>query len=180
MPQLSEIEVPKPPPGTLELPPDVWATTYEQRPTEPVTIGIRMLAQYDRQEALKQAVKYTEENGGDEDTFLDAAVRMVVANAVCDPNDAEQPFALMSYPHEHVFLLLTESGARYIFDAYQKVEVETSPRYLEATPDEVGELCDMLAAGGLDELDQADRATVLRHLRFAFEILADIEGAEAA
>ncbi len=165
----------KTPPGTLSLPPEVWATTWDERPTEPVVVGLRLLSEYDRREALKQARSNAAKSERPEESFDDAAVRLLVAVGICDPNDATATSSLFPYPHDQVFLLLTESGARYIFDAMQKLEVEISPRFLEADADDIVELVEMLASGGVEALDDQDRGAALRHLRYVFDILAEAQ-----
>jgi hypothetical protein len=100
-----------------------------------------------------------------------AAMRYLVGLAVCDVNDVRKPSVVFTMPLEQVFIGLTESGARFIFDAYQKTEVEKGPGYLEATEDEIAELSERLADGALADLPAPDMAAARRHLRFALELV---------
>lgn len=180
--KLSEMreQLPPTPPGTLMVPPDVWATTYERRPLEPVLFGLRLLSPYDKREIIKLAKEAAEEADEVEsavDVYDDALMRLLVAFAVCDPNDANsQNHSTIPHPQlESVFSVFTDKGARFVFDAVQRLEVEKSPYYLEADDDDIIELVESLGAGGLDMLSERDLAAARRHLRYVLDIVREAE-----
>jgi hypothetical protein len=173
----------KRPPATLMIKGDAFASTWDDKPDGDVLVGIRLLSSFDKQAIARQAedrvreiLKSTMTKTDIEQIYLESMLYLACAHAICDPNaiDKDHP-AFGDIPLESIFLALTESGARYVFDTIQKVEVEVSTRYLEANTEDIRELASLLSPSTMRLLDQSERSTVLRHLRFVHEILADVE-----
>jgi hypothetical protein len=166
--------LPREAPGTILVPPSAFTSSWEAAPLEPVLLGLRLVSAIERRECIalaKQHIKDDDAESPDiEEALQLALVRFYCWFGVCDANQVSKECEYLPY-REHVITRLTESGARFIFDAIQKLEVEISPRYVEAGGDEVVELVERLGSGEIDELDERERSAVLRHLRFALEIL---------
>jgi hypothetical protein len=68
-------------------------------------------------------------------------IRWIVARGTTDPNDVALPFELWAEaPEDIVKDALTPEGAKAIYDAIERLAIETSPVLEEATLDDVGEL----------------------------------------
>ena len=86
--------------ATQEVPPSVWAQTWTERPREPVTVGLRSLAEVVLSEITGAA--QSEANrvmpGGDERSAIwageySAAVRRItLGRALCQPDCADVPW----------------------------------------------------------------------------------------
>lgn len=166
--------LPREAPGCVTLQPTVWVSDWEDKPRDTVVLGLRLLGARDKANVLKQAREHVANSAESDNAFEAlqlAKIRFLVAMAVCDPNDATKAPAVLPYPLEQVFQYLTEGGVRYVFDAWHKLEIEKSPSWPEADGDELTELVELLGSGAIDDLEEADRSAVLRHLRFALELL---------
>ncbi len=169
--------LPREAPGTVTLQPNVWVSDWEQRPRDPVVLGLRLLGARDKQAILKHAREHVQNQGAESDDAFEAwqlaKLRFLVAFAICDPNDSTKPSSVLEHPIEQVFAHVTEAGARYIFDAWQRVEIEKAPAFAEATDDETSELFELLSSGALEALGESDRSAALRHIKFARDLLAE-------
>lgn len=163
-------------PGTVRMPPDCFVSAWDNRPTDDVLFGLRILSAADRQNILKEAAERIKDGGESSDyqeSFELAVLRLFCAHVICDPNNSLDPSSIFPHPNDQVFIHLTEGGARRIFDAARRVEVEKSPQAKEATPDELIELIDAIGDGVLNRLDRDSKATVMRHLRYVLDIVRD-------
>lgn len=149
-------------------------------------IGLRLLSATDKRVILNQAEETIREQGAtstdENEAYNDALVRLYVARGMCDPNDVSKPSSFFPYPDLQVFDYLTEAGARGIFDALQRFEVETanSLLYPECSPDEIVELVQRIEGGQLELLGETTRARVTRHLRYVLDDLREGVTAEDA
>ncbi len=170
--------LPREAPGTVMVPSDAFVSEMEDRPRDAVVLGLRLLGAKEKQSIIRLAQADFRKRENIESTDPDEArallvMRYYVASVICDPNDIEEPSSLFEFPHRHVFLRLTESGCRFIMDAALKLEVEVSPRYPQASPEELEELATRIQDGELEALSNADRAAALRHIMFALEVLRE-------
>lgn len=164
-----------PAPRTLTLPPSVFASEWKMRPTEPVVVGLRLLPDAEEQTARAEALRIALElhpdtrDAGDAfvDAYNDALLRWIVARGICDPNDVTAPTQILPMAEDQVRHALTSSGVRYIFDAIERLQLETSPIYAEASFDEVAELLHRLGADpDVGSLAGITRKRALRVLRY--------------
>ncbi len=161
-----------PAPRTLVLPPSIFASEWPGRPKEPVVVGLRLLPDAEEQTARAEAVKLALElhpEGDDAwvEAYNDALLRWIVARGICDPNDLTQPTQIFPMAEDQVRQALTSSGVRYVFDAIERLQLETSPAYAEASEDELWELIHRLEADpDLGMLERPSRARALRLLRY--------------
>lgn len=168
--EMSKYDGSTPPRGTIAINPGDFSD-MENKPTEPVLAGLRFLSIRDRREIPKLVEQFTDEY---EVARNESEMRLCVSFMLCDANDVSKPFRFFTRPQDQVFSHLTRAGARRIFDAYLKLEVETSAIYPEATPDDVEELYGLIEQGELDKLEGSERSTALRHLRFAYDVICGV------
>lgn len=179
MSRFAQIAAEKRPPGkTLMLPAWVWADDWANKPKEAVCIGIRLMADGKKSSARSEAEKIATEfhaNGGVNavDCFNDALMRLLVAHSVCDPNDVIAPFPLLPMAEDEVRDALTSRGARFIFEAYERHEAESSPLNPEANAEDLDELMGLVDAGRIEDLEPSAASLVRRFLRFGLDVLRD-------
>lgn len=162
--------------GTVEIPARVWAQTWAERPTEPVTCGWRTLGEVVLSEitgaAQSRANRYVP--AGDLDNALwrdefNTSVRMfAVGRALTQPDCADVPW--WSYPDLVAPMALTPEGAAWLYARFEAAVVAASILTTDESP---GELSAALGAavGGASELSPAKRAQVSRLLRAALDVL---------
>lgn len=168
---------------TVVLQPLDFSPTWAERPSSAVCFGIRIPCEADtdglKAEAEKRAI---EKHPGDpmaamyeRDRLL---VRWVVARAICDPNDCGSPHPLFQFADEQVPEALTKGAILRIHDDLERLIVETSPNYHEATDEQCVELGAALVDGSilaeLAKTSPVKAARVRRYLRFVYdEIVPD-------
>jgi len=159
---------------TLVLEPWMFADDWERKPTEAFCVGLRLMSEQDKTKARGEAERLALDahpHGGPNalDCFNDALLRQVVALGICDPNDVASPCSLLPMAEDQVREALTTRGARFIYDAIHRYEVEVSPLVQEATDDDLLELCDIIQSGEIESARSAPLAR--RFLRYALEEL---------
>lgn len=169
-------------PRTITLPPSVFASEWEKRPKLPVEVGIRTLSDGDEQTAIAEATKYAIQafpDGGEGfvDSYNDALIRWIVARGICSPLDVNTPSFVLELPDEElVRQVFTRAGTRYVFDAIERLQLETSPIFPEANDDEISDLAAMLSRDEpLDPLVGTDAARARRLLAF---VLYELQAAQ--
>lgn len=145
------VENHKVPGRTLKLEPWVFADGWDEKPTSAICVGIRLMADGDKQKARASAEsiaselhpqpKTHDEIGNWIDAFNDALVRQVAALGICDPNDVRGNCELLPMAEEQVRYALTSTGARFIFDEINRYEIEVSVIEPQLASDQVPELC---------------------------------------
>lgn len=172
----------RPPPKTVSLEPDAFASAFAERPKTTVAIGLRKLSDHAETWSRAAAEKTANSKGhGDQDNwndcFNDALMAQFVARSVCDPNDARAPCSHLPMAEDHISFELTPAGIKYLWDEIEKLRVETSPLHPEATDGDVRELMDRLAADdAMAELDPIREGRLRRFLMYCLdELRGDIE-----
>lgn len=165
------------PARVIELPPSAWADHREDKPREPVRIGIRLISEEDtqiaRSEAARLAVEFVSEGGEDDRiaAFNDALMRVCAANGTCSPLDVEQPF-FMSGELE-IRARLTSEGVRRIWHEVEGLHLASNPSVSEIDDEGLAELFASLHHGALDRLEKADASRVRRLLELCRIDLAE-------
>lgn len=164
----------KRPGRTIVLEPWVFADDWGGKPATAICVGLRLMSEADKGRARNEAEKIAFElhaRGGPNwvDAFNDALVRFVVAFGICDPNDVERPSEILPLAEDQVRRALTARGARFIFDAVHRYEVETSALAPEADDADLDELGTRIEAGEIERLTGASRALARRFLRYALD-----------
>lgn len=176
---LAEPDKKIPAPRVVTLKPSEWAHDYEGRPDGSVAFGVRVITDADvqtaRAEAAKLAIELHPEDGeGRLEAYNDALLRWAVARGLCDPNDVTSPHPYLPLPEDMVRVAFPQTTIRRLFDEIERLQIETSQIFPEATDDELGELAELLSVdapfGDLPE-PRARRAR-----RFARFILDELQG----
>jgi hypothetical protein len=161
---------------TIEIPPSVWAQTWAERPIEPVTVGLRSLAETTLSEVTGAAM--TKANrlvpGGDEhskiwaDEYNQGITIFALGRALCRPECADVPW--WDYPDLQAPIAFSPAGAAWLYARFAAAMVSASVLASEEDP---GALLVALGAlaGGVDRLSPARRSQASRHLRAALDIL---------
>ncbi len=173
----------KTPGRILKLEPWVFADDWSGKPKDAVVVGLRLMSDGDKSKARSAAEAMAFElhaKGGVNamDAFNDHLVRQCAALGICSPNDAEQPAEILPAAEEQVGAALTTRGARFIFDAIHRYEVESSPLNPEATDEELVELQQLIEGGALGDLGAEGEATARRFLRYVLDDLRAVTAAE--
>jgi len=154
--------IPRPPARTLVLEPWVFADEWGDKPSAKVCVGLRLLSEADkskaRSEAERIASEFHRQRGPNwTDAFNDAVMRQVVALGLCDPNDVTRPCELLKFAEEQVRFALTSRGTRFIFEALDRYEIESSPIGSEIGDDELQELAKRAAIAAASRLRPSER-----------------------
>lgn len=165
--------LPKPPGRTLTLEPSVFADEWAGKPRDTVCVGLRLMSESDKTIARRDSEALALElhpKGGINavDSYNDALLRHCVAFGICDPNDVSKPWAGMELPEAEVRIALTSRGARLIYEAIERYEIESSPLNAELDDgDEMDELIGALERGALSLIEPARAGLARRLLRYA-------------
>lgn len=171
-----EKKLPKNPGRTMVLASWVFADDWADKPQGDVCIGLKLMpegAKADaRQKAEELALNMHPKGGVNAvDAFNDGLMRLMVAFAMCDPNDVTLPWSGMQLAEDEVHLALTSRGARFIYEAIERYEVESSPLNPELTDEEIDELVDALEGGRLSLIVISRAKLARRFLRYALDEL---------
>lgn len=150
---------------TLVLDPWVFADDWESKPDASVCVGLRLASQVDKDVIRADAEKRADElhpRRGDNwvEAYNDTLIRQVVALGICDPNDVEKPCSLLRHAQDMVGHALTSRGARSVFEAIDRYEVESSPIGVAASKDDVERLCGLLGKAKVESLPVSVRRTL--------------------
>ena len=170
---------PTPAPKTLTLRPEQFASTWSKRPSEPITIGLRVTSEHDRDGAEIEAYRVIGEKPLDNEealarSFEDTRACVVVARGICDPNNVLSPHPLLPLPDDQITRAFPTSTLRWLFDEIDVLNVSQSPGFSEASDEEVAKLCDILT---LDDspIDSLPPMRAARMRRLLWAVLTEIE-----
>lgn len=166
-----------PAPKKLTIEPTHFAASWHLRPTERVEIGLRVPPERDFEGAAVEARKSVDGRSIDEqgqpEAFERAYARILVARAVCDPDNVNAPHPNLPLPDDQIARAFPPATIHWLFDEVDRLHVEQSPGYTEASDDDLRSLSDLLSTddplGGLSLL----RANRVR--RYIDLILTEIE-----
>lgn len=165
-----------PPAKTFDLLPDHFAAGYEGRPVAKIKLGLRVPSEIESRTIEAESARVAADHDGDMAAKIEAynlsVFTLFVARGICSPHDVTAPHPLFELPEDMLPLALTPAAIRHLFDQIELLQVQQSPVFAEATPEEVLELSDLLAEpAAFDALPRAERLRVLRYLRFALDSL---------
>ena len=170
---------PRLPPRVLTLGPSDWADSREDKPLEPVKIGIRLISEQDTQAARSEAAKVAVElmPVGTEDDRIDAyngaLMRFAAEHGTCNPLNVEEPHFVMG--ELEIRARLTPEGIRKIWHAIEALHAGSNPSNGEIDDEGVAHLFALHHRGTLDRLDKADAALVRRLLEICRVYLAEAD-----
>lgn len=160
-----------PPAGHFLLKDEHWATGHKGKPLCSVRLGIRLLSDADNRYVTSLAKEKTDRTG-DSDQLKRWMVVCAVAVAICSEDDASLAHDLFPCPDEQIPTALKPETINAIFDELERLTIATSPIYPEATDDELTELVEVMADGGLEILEDVSPVRASRARRL-FRYLLD-------
>lgn len=168
------------PPRVFALPLSAWKSTYSGRPECDIQMGIRLPGQDDvdtvETEALK-ALQFATKDGDESAirAYNESKLLNLVAVCICDPNDVSKPHDLFETPNATLEVALTPQGLRRIFDEIERLQIETSPIFREASDDELRSFSTMLTEGALQKTDDTlNQKRIRRYVAYCIELLTNV------
>jgi hypothetical protein len=162
-------------PRTFALKPEHYAETWGgKKPVASVELGLRIPSEQDVFNAQVEAERAAE---GREPLEAELFKRrkllaLVVARCICSPHDVSEPHPFFELPEDEVPLALKSTTIQRIYDEVERLVVEQSPIFGEATDAECLELSDLLAVPmATDHLDPVKAGHARRFILFALELL---------
>lgn len=145
------------PPGFATAPPYAFKSTWEERPTSAVAIGLRLISVDEMQGARGVAADVANRAHPKVDIndpvnfplwvecFNDALMLWIVSHAMCDPNDVGEPWKpFKAAPQDMAREYMTPDGVRLLYDHWEKMRVVSCPVMPEATADEITSVGDLI------------------------------------
>lgn len=161
-----------PPARTVRLSPAEFSPTWAKAPSSDVVVGIRVYSESDARSAEAEAAK--QETKAAAETVL---FSIAVARGICDPNDIAAPHPLFPMAEDTLPMALTPRAMRRLFDEIERLHVDQSPVYAEATDDELIELAAaLMQPEPVGKLPSLEQKRVRRYLRLALDALTERSG----
>lgn len=162
------------PPRTFTLLPEHYADTWGgRRPVASVEIGLRVPAERDIFNAQVEAGRAAEGREPDEAEIFRRSKLLcfVVARCICSPHDVSEPHPFFELPEDEVPAALKSTTIQRIYDEVERLVVEQSPIFGEASDAECLELSDRLLDTPTAHLSPIKAGQARRYLLFALELL---------
>lgn len=162
------------PPRTFTLLPEHFSDTWGGRkPVASVELGLRIPAEQDIFNAQVEAERAAEgrEPGEADLVRRSKLVVFAVARGICSPHDVSAPHPFFELPEDEVPAALKSTTIQRIYDEIERLVVEQSPIFAEATDAECLELSDRLLDTPTAHLDPIRAGQARRYLLFALELL---------
>lgn len=162
---------------TVTLAPSGFADDWEQKPTEPVEIGLRLLSEADLAAARSVGVQKACELHPELDerseiwieAFNQALMHWAIARGTCKPESIEQPFWEMA--EDVVPLALSEGGAARLYGELELLTVLESPVIPEIDEEGLTRLAELLTTGALWEgKSVVEKRRLARLLSYVLEL----------
>jgi hypothetical protein len=175
------------PPTTATLSPSAFSDDRTDKPTAPITVGVRLLSEQETQQAKGQAARVAwefHESHQDEEeqvrAYNDALMRIAVSYGITAPERSDIAFFAMA--ELEVRQRLTPEGIRFLFHQIEQLHIAESPVITLAGQEEISHLVALLERGkGWDRLEAEERRRCGRLLEYVRMQLEDAEAeAEAA
>lgn len=155
----------RPAPRTLTISPESFAESFRGRPTTDIVIGIKVPSERDYRAANFEAEKEPDPAKANQKIF-----DTVVSRGICDPNNVNAEHPAFPVAEETLPIALKPRAIQRIYDEIERLAVEQSPLYAEATDADVADLWALLAGDApFEGMAPIDAARCRRYLRFALE-----------
>lgn len=160
-----------PPPGTITLEPDQFASTWSKRPVVPVVFGLRLISEAEIETAHTQAERVAR---GSVELYNRELLTLCVSRCLCDPHDVSAPHPFLPLPEDMVPRAFPARTITRIFDEYERLLVQQSPLFREASEEDLAALRDALVDGieAFAEVDRVQALRARRYLALALDILS--------
>lgn len=160
-----------PPPRTMRLEPGDFAGTYARRPTSDIMVGLRVYSEADCRTAEAEADKQTTPEAANQ-----VLLGIAVARALCDPNDVNAPHPTFPLAEDIVPIALTPRAIKRIFDEVERLHVDQSPGFPEATDEDLVELAGaLLPEKPFAALSPIEQKRCRRYVRFVLDALEAVK-----
>ena len=138
----------------VEIPVASWSTTWVNRPSEPVKVGLRLISEADassaRAEAAKKALRYhpsEDDEDGRVEAYNGALMVAALGCAICDPDDVNASFLEWTSPTAQLAVSMTPTGIDLLYGHLDMFTMAESPSLPEATDEDVAEMATALLDG---------------------------------
>jgi hypothetical protein len=168
--------VTSPPARTFDLLLEHFAGGYENKPVAKIVVGLRVPSETESRSIETEAAKAAALTDGDTEAKVEAYQAALftyyVARGLCSPHDVTAPHPLFELPEDMIPQALTPRAIKRIFDELERLHIEQSPLFPEATADDLLELSDRLAEPDpLAAAGTPQRLRALRYLRLALDTM---------
>lgn len=142
------------PPVVINVPKNIWAHTWEDRPKTDLKAGMRLISDAEVQTGQHLARKFANElHPGDTMrdrelwvmAYEDALIRHVAARSLCDQHNVDEPFRPIAPAPEDIMSskdFVQPDGVRYLFDAYEALRIALDPTQAPLEDEQILELFD--------------------------------------
>jgi hypothetical protein len=171
----------RPAPRTFLLRPEHFAETWdkEKRPTVPVEIGLRVPSAAAGENAEIEADKLAEEAPERERERVKRGhlIAFLVSRGMCSVHDVTQPHPLFELAEDVIPQAFKPDTIRRIFDEVERLAIDESAAFPEATADELRELAGYLEMDDpFSGLSQVQRSQAARYVRFVLDLIREPDG----
>jgi len=160
---------------TVPVAPGMFASDWEKRPAASIVVGLRLVSANDeevaRAQGWRRVAQFAKTEADAVEQYNDELVSWIVGRGLCDPNDTAASHPLFSFQEDEVRLAFTAPGLRYLFDAIERMAVESAPAFGLADDEDLAELAAALTAARVDGLPRAHGLRVRRFARFILDDL---------
>lgn len=157
----------RPAPRVISIPPEYFAEDWEGRPIAAFDVGLRVASESDAHNIEVEAQRAADQADGDVSVYNRSLIALCVARGFCDPRDVTANHPFFELPEEVVPFAFKPNSLRRIFDEIERLAIEQSPLFPEATAEEAGALVTALADGAFERLNPRAR----RYLRMVIDAL---------
>lgn len=161
-------------PATFALRPEHFSETWGgKKPVTSIDLGLRIPAEQDIFNAQLEAGRAAEGREPAEAELVRTSklLAFVVSRGICSPHDVSEPHPFFELPEDEVPIALKSTTIQRIYDEIERLVVEQSPIFAEATDQECLELSDRLLDTPTDHLSPIQAGQARRYLLFALELL---------
>ncbi len=163
------------PPRIFKLEAEHFAETWPgKKPSAAIDLGLRVPSEQEILNAQLEAGRAAEGREPQEAQLISKSklLAFVVARGICSPHDVSEPHPFFELPEDEVPAALKGTTIQRIYDEIERLVVEQSPVFSEATDEELTELGERLLQGAPTAHLPAMRAGhARRYLLFALELL---------
>jgi hypothetical protein len=181
--------VKRPAPRTFDLLPEYFAETWGNRPTATFKVGLRVPGEQEylnavveaenaQSEAVEKALKDPKQVARAQALGVAAynkrLVMFCVARGICNQHNVTLPHPYFELPEDEIPVALKSTAIRRIFDEIERLAVDQSPVFAEATEVELFELAEILATDDpFEDVPSVQRARCLRYLKLVLDTLRE-------
>jgi hypothetical protein len=144
-----------------------FAPTWDNAPGSDVIVGIRVYSEADARSAEQEAAKQETDQAAQDTLFA-----IAVARGICDPNNVKAAHPLFPFAEDTLQAALTPRAIKRLFDEIEKLHVDQSPMFPEATDEDLTELAGaLIQPEPLGKLGAVKAARARRYARLILDSL---------